>query len=61
MGLFNMSMFASLSLGPLMGGIIADLLSMDAAFACMGILSATGLGLTMIFFAPDLGRTDPVQ
>lgn len=48
MGLFSMSMFASLSLGPLMGGVISDLISMDAAFACLGILSATGLCLTLV-------------
>ncbi|MCP4115416.1 MAG: MFS transporter [Desulfobacteraceae bacterium] len=52
MGLFNMSMFASLSLGPLMGGVIADLLSMDAAFACLGFLSATGLCLSIVLLPP---------
>lgn len=48
MGLFSMSMFASMSLGPLMGGVISDLISMDAAFACLGILSAMGLCLTLV-------------
>ncbi len=47
MGLFNLSMFASLSLGPLMGGIIKDAWSMDAAFSAMGILSALGMGLAI--------------
>ena len=49
MGLFNMSMFASLSLGPLMGGTIKDTFSMDASFVCMGILSATGFLLSILF------------
>ena len=49
MGLFNLSMFLSLSLGPLMGGWIHDLWSMDAAFICMGLLSSVGLMLCFIF------------
>ena len=52
MSLFNMSMFASLSLGPLMGGVIADLWSMDAAFGFMGLFSAIGLGLSIVFLPP---------
>ncbi len=38
MGLFNMSMFFGLSLGPVLGGIINDSLSLNAAFICMGFL-----------------------
>ncbi len=49
MGLFNLSMFLSLSLGPLMGGGIKDLWSLDAAFICMGLLSAIGLLLCISF------------
>jgi len=52
MGLFNLSMFLSLSLGPLMGGFIHDLWSMDAAFICMGLLSSMGLMLCFIFLPP---------
>ncbi|CCK78479.1 permease of the major facilitator superfamily [Desulfobacula toluolica Tol2] len=51
MGLFNLSSFLSLSLGPLMGGGIKDLWSLDAAFMCMGVLSGIGL-LLCIFFLP---------
>ena len=51
MGLFNLSMFLSLSLGPLMGGGIKDIWSLDAAFVCMGLLSGIGL-LLCIFFLP---------
>ncbi|WP_299983523.1 MFS transporter [Desulfobacula sp.] len=51
MGLFNLSMFLSLSLGPLMGGGIKDIWSLDAAFICMGVLSGIGL-LLCIFFLP---------
>ncbi len=52
MGLFNLSMFLSLSLGPVMGGVIHDLLSMDAAFVCMGLLSSLGLTLCLVFLPP---------
>ena len=49
MGLFNLSMFLSLSLGPLMGGGIKDIWSLDAAFLCMGGLSGIGLLLCFVF------------
>lgn len=39
MGLFSMSMFASLSIGPLMGGVINHHFGLDAAFAGMGALA----------------------
>jgi predicted MFS family arabinose efflux permease len=52
MGLFNLSMFLSLSLGPLMGGVIKDIWSLDAAFICMGILSAVGLWLCLFLLPP---------
>jgi len=55
MGLFNLSMFLSLSLGPLMGGGIKDIWSLDAAFICMGLLSGIGL-LLCIFFLPETSR-----
>jgi len=51
MGLFNLSMFLSLSLGPLMGGVIKDIWSLDAAFMGMGALSGIGL-LLCLFFLP---------
>jgi len=51
MGLFSMSMFASLSIGPLMGGVIKDAFSMASTFACMGVLSLSGL-LLSFFFLP---------
>ncbi|MFH2059348.1 MAG: MFS transporter [Pseudomonadota bacterium] len=66
MGLFNLSMFFSLSLGPLMGGVIKDIWSLDAAFICMGAFSAIGL-LLCLFLLPSVseekvnkGQEDPV-
>ncbi|MCG8686433.1 MAG: MFS transporter [Desulfobacterales bacterium] len=52
MGLFNLSMFLSLSLGPFMGGTILDLWSMKGAFYCMGGLSLAGLALCLVFLPP---------
>lgn len=52
MGLFNLSMFLSLSLGPMMGGTIKDILSLDAAFVSMGVLSGIGLLMCMFLLPP---------
>ncbi|MEW5909161.1 MAG: MFS transporter [Thermodesulfobacteriota bacterium] len=52
MGLFNMSIFLSLSIGPLLGGIISDRFSLKAAFFCMGILAFIGF-LLSYFFLPQ--------
>ncbi|MGB6011196.1 MAG: MFS transporter, partial [Desulfobacterales bacterium] len=48
MGLFNMSMFMGLSIGPLIGGIIRDRFSLDTSFASMGFL--TFIGFMLSFF-----------
>jgi MFS family permease len=55
MGLFNLSMFLSMSLGPLMGGVIQDLWSMDAAFVSMGLLSFIGV-LLCVWLLPPLSE-----
>lgn len=52
MGLFNLSMFLSLSLGPVMGGVIQQTWSLNAAFYCMSVLSALGALLCLIFLPP---------
>ena len=52
MGLFNLSMFLSLSLGPLMGGIVQQAWSLNAAFYCMSVLSALGAVLCLICLPP---------
>lgn len=46
MGLFNMSLFFGLSLGPVLGGVINDHISIHAAFSCMGFLALVGGGLS---------------
>lgn len=52
MGLFNLSMFLSLSFGPVMGGVVQQAWSLDAAFYCMSVLSALGAALCLIFLPP---------
>lgn len=53
MGLFNLSMFISLSLGPVMGGVLNDHLGLDIPFVCMGGLSFIGFFLA-IYFLPKV-------
>lgn len=50
MGLFNMSLFMGLSLGPLLGGFISESFHIQSAFACMGGLALVGgiLGLVLL-------------
>jgi len=52
MGLFNMSLFLGLSIGPVLGGIIRDWISLQAAFLSMGTLSFIGFLLTQFFLPP---------
>jgi MFS transporter, DHA1 family, multidrug resistance protein len=52
MGLFNVSVFFGLSIGPVLGGYIHDLFSLDAAFLCMGILAGTSFLLCVCLLPP---------
>jgi MFS family permease len=55
MGLFNMSIFIGLSVGPLMGGVLNDRLGLDAAFATMGALTFCAF-LMSLFLLPPVRR-----
>ena len=52
MGLFNMSVFLGLSIGPLMGGFINNYFSLHFAFACMGLLAFIGFILSFFLLPP---------
>ena len=52
MGFFSMSMFAGMSLGPFMGGVINSSYGLDAAFAGMGILAMAAFLLSSLFLPP---------
>ncbi|RJP82769.1 MAG: MFS transporter [Desulfobacteraceae bacterium] len=49
MGLFNLSVFAGLSIGPLIGGVINDYWGMDPAFLSMGVLAFIGYLLCILY------------
>ena len=52
MGMFNMSMFFGLSVGPLAGGMINEHFSLNTSFLCMGILSFLGFFLCLFLLPP---------
>ena len=52
MGLFNMSMFLGLSIGPLIGGVIRDRFSLNTSFASMGFLAFLGFLLSFFLLPP---------
>jgi len=52
MGMFNMSMFTGLSIGPLAGGFVNDTLGMKAAFMSMGVLTFIGSLMSFLFLPP---------
>jgi MFS family permease len=52
MGLFNMSLFFGLSLGPILGGFIRDRFDLHAAFLSMGFLAFMAFLLSLILLPP---------
>ena len=58
MGIFHLSVFVGLSIGPLLGGVINDRFSLNTAFFCMGFLALTGFVLSSVFLPPT--RTESV-
>jgi len=48
MGFFNLSIFVGLSVGPVIGGIMKDWISLDSAFVTMGCLSGIGFFLSLL-------------
>jgi MFS family permease len=52
MGLFNVSLYGGLSLGPVMGGAINDALGIQASFVSMGLVSLLGFFLCLFLLPP---------
>lgn len=64
MGLFNVSLYAGLSVGPIVGGMVKDSLGIQSAFVSMGLVSFVGFLLCVVFLPPRtqeslLKRTKP--
>ncbi len=53
MGIFSVALFLGFGLGPLMGGILKDVCSVDAAVYTLSALNFTAF-LTVLFFLPPL-------
>ena len=52
MGLFNVSLYGGLSIGPLVGGMVKDTFGIQSSFASMGVVSLVGFLLCLIFLPP---------
>lgn len=52
MGIFNMSVFLGLSLGPVLGGTVNDHFGLRSSFLCMGILSFLSFSLNLCLLPP---------
>ncbi len=52
MGLFNVSLYAGLSIGPLVGGVVKDRFGIHSSFLSMGLVSLIGFLLCLIFLPP---------
>ncbi len=53
MGMFNMSIFLSLSIGPLLGGYIKDRWGLHAAFVIMGALAMGAFLMSFLLLPPS--------
>ena len=56
MGLFNISLYGGLSLGPLLGGVVTDWFNIQVSFLSMGVLTLFGFFLCL-FFLPRETRS----
>ncbi len=52
MGVFNISMYGSLSLGPVLGGVVNDRWGLTAAFAALLVLSLFSFALCLLYLPP---------
>lgn len=52
MGLFNVSLYAGLSIGPLLGGMVKDTFGIQSSFLSMGVVSLVGFLLCLILLPP---------
>jgi DHA1 family multidrug resistance protein-like MFS transporter len=55
MGLFNLSLYGGLSFGPIMGGVVKDLLNIQCSFLTMGAFSFLGFALCLFLLPSEKG------
>ncbi len=53
MGLFNMSLYGGLSIGPLLGGVLNDLFNIRASFLSMGALTLSAFLLCLLLLPTE--------
>jgi MFS transporter, DHA1 family, multidrug resistance protein len=59
MGIFNVSLYGGLSVGPLLGGLLKDWIHIHASFGAMGILTLTGFVLCRLLLPQESARDGP--
>ena len=61
MGLFSISLYGGLSIGPLLGGVVKDWYSINASFLSMGALCLLGFVLCLLFLPREgvLQKSNP--
>lgn len=61
MGLFSISLYGGLSIGPLLGGVVKDWYSINASFLSMGALCLLGFVLCLLFLPQEgvLQKSNP--
>jgi multidrug resistance protein len=61
MGLFSISLYGGLSIGPLLGGVVKDWYSINASFLSMGALCFLGFVLCLLFLPQEgvLRKSNP--
>lgn len=61
MGLFNVSLYGGLSLGPVVGGAVNDAFGIQASFLSMGLVSFLGFLLCLVLLPPRKEERPLVQ
>ena len=56
MGLFNISLYGGLSIGPMLGGLVRDWLNIQFSFLSMGVLTLCGFCLCLLLLPPEEKR-----
>jgi len=61
MGLFNLSLYCGLSVGPLLGGVVRDWFNIQISFLSMAALTFIGFLLCLLLLPPESGKDREVS